>query len=172
MGSREKRGLALLGVAVVGALVLFQEEPAPLNNAPVDLVDLSGVEMTAVTISGEEGLLDASRTDDGIWTITAPFDALGSSGRFEELEEAIDALEVLPVAGEGEAETYGFTPPHLTLVGRLTSGEELKLEIGASTEVGENRYLRLNGGSVHVGLMRQLAPLERSFATYPADAGL
>jgi hypothetical protein len=170
MGRTQQKILAALSILLVGAVVLLTSTPDNSDTNPTAVVVIDPLAVVSMKIDTAEGQLNAVRSTDGIWTIEAPFEALGSQTRFDGVIEGLNGLVTMEPLESTEYAQFGLLDTNTTVEIVLLGGQVTTILFGDNTPVGDNRYLRVNDGMVLVGLGDINQNIERPFATYPADA--
>tara|TARA_B110000037_G_C16997685_1_gene455770 strand:+ start:472 stop:990 length:519 start_codon:yes stop_codon:yes gene_type:complete len=169
MGGTQQKLLAIFGILLVGGVMLLTEEPSIEDHEPTTTLAFDTNNVDYIHIDSSEGQLRATRSQDGIWTIEAPFAALGSQVRFEEMINELNSLMTMEPFTTTDYEQFGLMPPRTSVLVSQHGLPPVMVQFGDSTPVGDNRYLRIDDGPVFVALGGINQSIERPFATYPAD---
>jgi len=169
VGRTQQKLLAGMGILLVAGVILLKGEPQTVNNdvSPVITLDVNHIE--EMVIDSLEGSLHAKRTGDGIWTIEQPFEALGSTERFELIVTGLNELQAMEPLESTDYEQFGLSNTVSKVEITLDNQEVTTIYFGHATPVGENRYVRVDDGPVLVAQGPINNYIGRSFATYPAD---
>ena len=170
MGRTQQKILAALSILLVGAVVLLTSTPDNSGTNPTAVFVIDPSTVVSIQIDTAEGRLHAVRSTDGIWTIEAPFEALGSQARFDGVIEGLNALVAMEPLESTDYDQFGLLDTNTSVELVLLGGHVTTILFGDNTPVGDNRYLRIDDGMVLVGLGDINQYIERPFATYPADA--
>jgi hypothetical protein len=146
--------LIAIFAALVGYLYLVDEPQQQANREAGEkeglvFPDLDVDRVTEITLAGKRGLARATKGEDGKWFLVEPWDDRADDGRVRRLLADLKTLKTdREVAGPGaDLEGYGLTEPEVTLV---TSGEAVKLLVGAANPAGDARYVRAGDGPVQL----------------------
>ncbi len=143
-------GLALVLVGLVLAIKFIEPpEEGDDEDATSDLVEISADEVERLTLVTDEGTLEAEHTLEG-WLLMSPTRARGDDERLDQLVDSIDRLKAkAPMEGADPAK-YGLDDPEAVLVLHRRGGGELRFELGMSSPVGNEAYVRLDGGAPRI----------------------
>jgi hypothetical protein len=169
MGRTQQKLLAVVAILLVGAVLLLSVEPSTTEAEPTNIVAIDPSKVESLSIDSSEGQMTATRSQDGIWTIEAPFAALGSQARFEGIVTGMNELVAMEPLDSNDYSQFGLEPPMTSVEVGQQGQPSVTIHFGDPTPVGDNRYLRVNDGPVLVALGDITENIERPFATYPAD---
>lgn len=136
-----------IALVAVGAIVLLRggKTEEPVDAGPKKLLAIPTETVNGVSVTSASGdVLSISKSADGNWSLTKPVTAVAEKFEADDLVRAVTSLE-----SRGQVDVTpdrGFDKPQYTV--NIQAGDKShELLVGAASGVGENLYVKIDGGS-------------------------
>jgi len=152
-GVRSTLVLFVLAVGLGGyAYFIEAERPAAPSEAPLDTVfDFEADEITAVTVTAENGDRTVVNKTDARWRLVEPFEGNVEVTAVVGLTSSLATLEMQRVVAEpddnADLATFGLDQPRITVGVTTATGVDTSLLIGERTPTGGDVYATLDGSN-------------------------
>jgi len=159
---RGLRSTIVLAVILAGlaAYIFFVDADRPVGDtAGPPAVDVAADDIAEITITAADGSVSTLHRDGDAWRLVAPVEAAADASVVSTVASSLASLAVERTISDTptDLQEYGLDPPGIEVAFRTSGGETHRLQIGATTPAGDNRYARLvdEGGVFLVGSFLQ-----------------
>jgi len=138
----------LLAIASLGLLAtsIFKQTSGVVKSQEASLVNISINEISRVTINNQSDSYIVEREGEGFYIADLPMDLVNPDYLLMLLQESskLDYIEVVE-ENPNDLSIYGLDTPEAIVVIEYLNGETIKLLIGATEGVSQNRYVMQEG---------------------------
>jgi hypothetical protein len=178
MRLHQRTTIIVVAVFVVLAALVFVLEsrggqetaPEEEGKVPVFSFDVEDAVTLEVTDQTSSETVAVQKSPEGVWRLTAPFEAEADATRIEGLLGSLSQMKSTRVleGEEADLEAFGLTEPALRVEVGLADGSSQVLLVGSKNPAGYSSYVQREGGSqVYLVASSVMGDLERLISDPP-----